>query len=87
MTTKVIGSTDAQNSFGQLLEDVSNNHVRYVVKRFGIAKAVILGFDDFVQLLDNELERERVGTILREMRPQYTLGEILEDRQAGDDKS
>lgn len=87
MTTKLINSTEAQNSFGQLLEDVSNNRVRYVVKRFGVAKAVILSFDDFVQLLDDESERERIGTVLRELRPQYTLGEVVGETEEGDSQS
>lgn len=87
MTTKLINSTEAQNSFGQLLEDISNNRVRYVVKRFGVAKAVILSFDDFVQLLDNESERERIGTVLRELRPQYKLGEVVGETKEGDSQS
>lgn len=87
MTTKLINSTEAQNSFGQLLEDVSNNRVRYVVKRFGVAKAVILSFDDFVLLLDDESERERIGTILRELRPRYKLGEVVGETEEGDSQS
>lgn len=87
MTTKLINSTQAQNSFGQLLEDVSNNRVRYVVKRFGVAKAVILSFDDFVRLLDDESERERIGTVLNELRPQYSLGEVVDETPAGDSQT
>lgn len=87
MTTKLVNSTEAQNSFGQLLEDVSNNRVRYVIKRFGVAKAVILSFDDFVQLLDDESERERIGTILRELRPRYRLGEVVGETEEGDNQS
>ncbi len=87
MTTKLVNSTEAQNSFGQLLEDVSNNRVRYVIKRFGVAKAVILSFDDFVQLLDDESERERIGTVLRELRPRYRLGEVVGETEEGDNQS
>lgn len=78
MFTKYISSTQAQNNFGQMLDDVSHKQTRYIVKRRGAPRAVVLGFDDFMSLLDNDAERQRFGAILREVRPTYALGEVLD---------
>lgn len=78
MSTKYISSTQAQNNFGQVLDDVTHKHTRYIVRRRGTAQAVVLSFDDFVQLLDNEAERQHLSRILQEVRPEYTLGEPLD---------
>lgn len=81
MTAKYISSTQAQNNFGQVLDDVTHKHTRYIVRRRGTAQAVILSFDDFVHLLDHEAEREQLSLVLREVRPEYTLGEPLNPRR------
>lgn len=78
MVIKSISSTTAQNNFGQVLEDVAQNQIRYIVERRGIAKAVILGLEDFSELLNNVTDQERLQTILKEVRPQYQLGRVLE---------
>lgn len=78
MLTKSISSTKAQNNFGRVLDDVTQNHTRYVVERRGTPQVVILSFDDFVCVLGSELEREQLHTILKELRPKYQLGEVLD---------
>lgn len=75
---KFIISTDAQNNFGRLLDDVSENHTRYVIKRFGHPKAVMISLDDFENLLENESEGHKYLRIIRESRPGYVLGEAIE---------
>jgi prevent-host-death family protein len=77
-TLKFILSTQAQNNFGRLLDDVSENRTRYVVKRFGHPKAVLISLDDFERLLANEAEGEKYLRILRENRPEYVLGETVD---------
>jgi len=77
MTTRSISSTTAQNNFGRVLDDVTLNHTRYVIERRGIPQAIILGFDDFVYLLGNEQERQRMDNVLRELRPEYHLGQAI----------
>jgi len=37
-------------------------------------KFIILGFDDFAQVLDDESERQRMDAILREVRPEIPPG-------------
>jgi prevent-host-death family protein len=75
---KFIISTKAQNNFGRLLDDVSENHTRYVIKRFGHPKAVVISLDDFERLLENEADGGRYLQVIRESRPGYVLGETIE---------
>jgi PHD/YefM family antitoxin component YafN of YafNO toxin-antitoxin module len=77
METKTIASTDAQNNFGRVLNDVLKNNTRYVVKRHNLAQAIILSLDDFEQLLTNHSEQDRLTQILRELMPVYSLGETI----------
>ena len=75
---KFIISTEAQNNFGRLLDDVSENHTRYVIKRFGHPKAVMISLHDFERLLESESEGHKVLKVIRESRPDYILGETIE---------
>ncbi len=76
-TTKSISSTEAQNKFGQVMNDVIQNQTRYIVERRGTPQAVILSFDDFTRILSDELERQNMYAILKEVRPMYELGRII----------
>jgi prevent-host-death family protein len=78
VTIKSISSTEAQNNFGRVLDDVTLNRARYVIKRRGTPQAVVLSFDDFASMLHDEGERSRIGSVLRELRPKYVLGEVIE---------
>jgi len=78
MTTKSISSTKAQNNFGRVLDDVTQNHARYIVERRNIPQVVILSFDDFSEILDSESERQQMYHVLKELRPKYQLGQVLE---------
>jgi PHD/YefM family antitoxin component YafN of YafNO toxin-antitoxin module len=80
MSTKSISSTKVQNNFGRVLDDITQNHTRYIVERRGIPQVVILGFNDFADVLSNEHARERIHTVLRELRPKYQLGQVLESQ-------
>jgi PHD/YefM family antitoxin component YafN of YafNO toxin-antitoxin module len=82
MTIKSIGSTEAQNNFGRVLDDVTLNRARYIVKRRGVPQVIILSFDDFDYVLRDDSERRRMGSVLRDLRPQYRIGEVIEP--AGD---
>ena len=77
MVTRTIASTQAQNHFGQVLDDVIQNDTRYVIKRRGISQAIILSLADFEELLANEHERGRMENVIRELRPVYNLGETI----------
>jgi len=77
MIAKKISSTQAQNNFGQVLNDVTQNHTRYIIERHGVPQVIILSFDDFAHVLDDESERQQMESILRELRPEYHLGQVI----------
>jgi prevent-host-death family protein len=77
MKTKTIASTEAQNNFGRILNDVIQNDTRYVVKRRNLPQAIILSLTDFEQLLTNHIEQDRMVNIVRELTPVYSLGEVI----------
>lgn len=74
---KFILSTEAQNNFGRLLDDVAANGTRYIIKRFGTPKAVMISIEDFESLLRDDAESQRALQFIRESRPDYSLGEPI----------
>lgn len=81
MATKSISSTQAQNNFGKVLDDITQNNSRYIVKRRGTPQVIVLSFGDLASLLDDEHERQRMYRVLRELRPTYQLGQVLESQK------
>jgi PHD/YefM family antitoxin component YafN of YafNO toxin-antitoxin module len=77
MATKTIASTDAQNNFGRILDDIVQNNTRYIIKRRSVSQVIILSLTDFERLLANEVERQTMGNMLRELSPVYNLGETI----------
>lgn len=77
MTTKSVSSTKAQNNFGRVLDDVTHNHTRYIVERRGVPQVIILSFDDFAHILNDEEERQQIDTVLKDLRPRYQIGRIV----------
>jgi prevent-host-death family protein len=77
MSTKTISSTQAKNNFGQVLEDVTRNHTRYIVERHSVPQVIVLSFDDFAYLLSDANERRQMDAVLKELRPEYNLGQVL----------
>lgn len=72
MNVKTINSTQAQNNFGRLLDDVTEQGTRYLVQRFGKVKAAIVPLDDFRCLLGQD---DAVAHLLRETNTIYSLGQ------------
>lgn len=78
MSTKTIPSTEAQNNFGRILDDVVQNDARYIIQRRNLAQAILLSLEDFDKLLAaGEGERTRIGSVIRELSPTYNLGRTL----------
>lgn len=77
LAIKSVSSTQAQNNFGQVLDDVTQNHTRYIVERRGTPNAVILSFDDFSKILNDAKERQEMGSIIRELQPEYGVGQVV----------
>jgi prevent-host-death family protein len=80
MSTKLIASTEAQNNFGRVLDDVVQNGTRYVIRRRNSSQAVILSLADFERILAaDETDRHKFGELLRELRPGYSMGEAIDE--------
>ena len=78
VTTKTIPSTEAQNNFGRILDDVIQNGTRYVIKRRNTPQVILLSLSDLESLLTaNEIERKEMGNVIRELSPVYNLGETV----------
>ena len=78
MKTKTIGSTEAQNNFGRVLDSAIQESIAYIIRRLGNAQAVIIGLSDFKALLADKEESRDLGLAIREMSPTYDLGETLD---------
>lgn len=79
MATKVIASTEAQNNFGRILDDIVRNDTRYVIRRRNTSQAIMLSIADFERLLAaDDAERHKLGELIRELSPAYSLGETVE---------
>ncbi len=79
MLTKTISSTEAQNNFGRILDDVTQNSVRYVIRRRSASQAVLMSLAELERLLSApEHERQDVGRVIRELSPIYNLGQSVE---------
>jgi len=81
MIAKSISSTTAQNNFGRVLDDITHYNTRYIIARRGIPQAIILNFDDFIHLLNDDAERQQMGNLLHELRPEYELGQVVNPKE------
>lgn len=82
MKTKLIASTEAQNNFGRVLDDVVQNSTRYIVRRRNISQAIIMSVADLERLLrGDETERKKLEKIIHETRPTYTIGDAITDEE------
>lgn len=79
MATKLIASTEAQNNFGRVLDDVVQNSTRYIIRRRNTSQVVILSIVDFENILSaDDTGRMRIGNMLKELSPTYTLGKYVD---------
>jgi prevent-host-death family protein len=80
MGTKLIASTEAQNNFGRILDDVVQNSTRYIVQRRNAPQAIIISIADFEVILSaGDSERKELSRFLRELSPVYSLGLTVEE--------
>ena len=78
MKTRLIDSTEAQNNFGRMLDDAVRNGTRYVIQRRNAAQAILLSMTDFESLLaEDDTERRRLATMVRELSPVYSIGDAI----------
>ncbi len=79
MATRTIDSTEAQNNFGRIIDDVVEHGTRYVVRRRKVAQAIILGLADFERILSNDSEQRKMVIVVPALAQTYTLGEDIDN--------
>ena len=80
MRTKLIASTEAQNNFGRVLDDVVQNNTRYIVRRRNTSQVIIMSITDLEHILaGDEEERKKLEKIIRETRPTYSIGNAISE--------
>lgn len=77
MTSKTIGSTEAQNNFGRCVQEAVQDGTKFIIKRHGVAQAIILSLAEFERILSKPSDRSRTLRLIREIEPQYELGEPI----------
>ena len=78
VATKLISSTEAQNNFGRLIDDVVQYGTKYIIQRRGLSQAVVLSMREFDELLSaGNARRSKTATIFRQVSPRYSLGKDL----------
>jgi prevent-host-death family protein len=94
ITPKVISATEASNNFGSLIDEAAQGKSYFVITRMGKAKAVVLGVEQYRELMDElEITREQedpqIQEALRQGREDIELGKTLSlealDRELGFD--
>lgn len=79
MKTKLISSTEAQNNFGRILDDITQYGTRYVVRRRNASQAIILSIADFERILAaGDADRGKLEKLIRELSPTYAIGQAVE---------
>lgn len=79
MKTRLVTSTEAQNNFGKVLDDVVQNGTRYFISRRNASQAILLSIADFENLLSgDEAERRKLEKVVKELSPSYSFGESVE---------
>jgi prevent-host-death family protein len=78
-TTKSVPAFEAKTHFGQLLDEVDRKKMRFLVKRRGKPVAVIMGIEEFEDLLEIAAEQadEEFQASLEKAKREYQLGEVI----------
>jgi len=76
--TRSVGSTEAQNNFGQVLDDATRNHACYIIERRGAPQAILISCQDFARILQNAEERRAMLRIIRQMMPEHSIGRVIQ---------
>lgn len=76
---KIISATNASNHFGRMIDEVAKGDHYFVVTRMGSPRAVVLGVDQYRDLL------EQLETVQERHDPDYMAGiaEAREDIRLG----
>ena len=78
-TTKSVPAFEAKTHFGQLLDEVDRKGIRFLVKRRGKPVAVIVGVEEFEDILEiaGEKADKTFQASLLLAKKEYELGETI----------
>lgn len=79
MAMKMVSSTEAQNNFGRVLDDITQKGTRYVVLRRGQPQVIMLDIADLAAILDGQYQRDGLYSVLQEMQPIYDIGTTVNE--------
>lgn len=80
MKTKLINSTEAQNNFGRILDDVVQHSTRYIIRRRSSSQAIILSLTDFEHILAaDHTDRGKLEKMIKDLSPTYTIGQSVDE--------
>ena len=79
---KIISATEASNNFGNLVDEAAQGKSYFVITRMGKAKAVVLGVDQYRDMLEEleiveEQENPEVQKMLKEALDDVELGRTM----------
>ncbi len=79
---KIISATEASNNFGNLVDEAAQGKSYFVITRMGKAKAVVLGVDQYRDMLEEleiveEQENPKVQKMLKEALDDVELGRTM----------
>ena len=82
ITPKIITATEASNSFGSLIDEASRGKSFFVITRMGKAKAVVLGVEQYKELLEEleaiaEQEDPQIQKALEDARQDIEIGRTI----------
>jgi prevent-host-death family protein len=89
---KIISATEASNNFGSVIDEAAQGKSYFVITRMGKAKAVVLGVEQYRELLEEleinqEQEDPEVQNALKEAQEDIKLGRTVSleelDRELG----
>lgn len=77
MKVKTIASTETQNNFGRILDEMVQYQTSYVVTRRNIPQAIMVSLYSLERLLENEDERNNLLRLLQTLSSAESLGETI----------
>jgi prevent-host-death family protein len=75
---RTILSSEAKTHFARLVDDVFNNHTRYIIQRFNAPRAVLISLADFKTLLQAE---GKEFPVIRESGMEYEVGRSASENE------
>lgn len=82
LSPKTISASEASNNFGSLIDQAAKGLAYFIVTRMGQPRAVVLGFDQYLDLLDElEIKEEQddpeFQALLKQAKTEAELGQTV----------